>query len=306
MAMQLLVSFCNQQSLDGHPPPYALAELDTVTHRVTPIRLCAPRIGGCAGITGLAAYQDDLLAMLQGEHGALLRLSRQYDIKNVWPLQLVRDGHSLAVVEGMVYVASTGTDAIVEFDPNSNRERICWRASLEGRDSVHLNSLHWSGGTLYATAFGKRKGSLWRTADSGYVVNIGSGQTVAGPLYQPHSATTIRGNDHSALYFCESWRMAVGRDDGQKKFLAHGFTRGLLVTSTQLMVGISQGRARSRSSGAITANLDEPIWETSECSVIICQHLDGDLGHTEPIQTIGLGAYSREIYDLLPLTCCPA
>src|SRR5581483_5589453 len=140
---------------------------------------------------------------------------RQYQVKDVWPLELVKDGHSVAVRAGKAYIASTGTDTIVEFDPDYG-ERVYWKANELGHDTIHLNSLFWNQGNLYATAFGPKKGEVWRSADEGYLMNITTEAVIAAPLYHPHSACAVQGCDDAGIYFCESQRMAVGRADGQR------------------------------------------------------------------------------------------
>jgi hypothetical protein len=299
--MKLLVSFCNQAGIDVEQAPCCLAEVDINTRAVRPIRLNDVRIPQTHGATGLAFFEDDLLVMMQSQPGVLVRLSRRYDVKDVWQLSLVRDGHSLAIANGRIYAASTGTDSIIEFKPSSNRQRVFWRASMTETDSVHLNSLHWRGRSLYATAFGRKKGPLWQSADNGYLFNVTADQVVAGPIYQPHSICRLPESGNDELYFCESWRMALGRENGQRKVLSLGFTRGLAITSSDVFVGVSRGRPASRSTGAIVPNLDGARWANSTCGIVHCRHRNGDLDSTEIVHKIDLEPHGFEVYDILLL-----
>src|SRR5207244_1450590 len=150
---------------------------------VAPVPLRDPRLDSCVGITGLARQGDYLLAMLQSltEPCTLVRLSANYQVKNVWPLALVQDAHSITVAREMIYLASTGTDSVVGVEPGRG-EQVFWRANDFGEDTIHLNSVLCFQGCLYATAFGEKKGERWSTATEGYLLNLSTGRTVVAPI----------------------------------------------------------------------------------------------------------------------------
>ena len=253
---------------------------------MTPVPLEDSRLATCVGVTGLAHVGDDLLAMVQSltEPAMLVRLTHDYRVKDVWPLKQVRDAHSITVAGRKAYIASTGADAIVEFDPEAG-ERLFWRDNEFGDDTIHLNSVLWAHGCLYASAFGKKKGATWASADAGYLLNLTAGTIVAEPIGHPHSVTTLFSSRSDGIYYCESTRHAICRDDGQRLDTGSGFTRGLVATSTHLYVGISQHR-RER---------------TDQCEVRVYARSGGSLGHSRLVKTICLSDYGQEIYDLLPV-----
>lgn len=299
--MKILVSFCNQAEPAAGLPRVVLAVVDDETSRVEPYFLVDRRLPEIGGVTGLAHFGDDLLLVTQSEPFCLVHLTRKLQIKDVWPLSLVRDAHSISVHERRVYIASTGTDAIVAFDFERG-ESVYWRANAEGRHTIHLNSVLWHCGELYATSFGVKRGDLWRSAQDGCLVKVESGQVVLPFLYHPHSAVSGSEGRNNQIYCCESWNQAVRREDGQKLHVGTGYTRGLALTATDLYVGVSTGRLTSRSTGVAVANLDQPEWAESMCGLMVYEFAPGrGLSESRLKKTINLEQYSLEIYDLLLL-----
>jgi hypothetical protein len=246
---------------------------------------------------GLARDGDDLLAVTQGASAALIRLSRHYQVKDVRPLDLVRDAHSLAVKDGIAYIASSGNDAVVAFDPRRGAH-IFWHDNPSGRDTIHLNSVLWNAGNLYATAFGRKKSADWRSAEDGYLRNLTTGRVASAPLNHPHSACVIPGAEHEGIYFCESQRMAVGREDGERLHVGTTYTRGLVATRTHFYVGFSRSRLTSRS---MPPPESPRAWIPGDCGVRIYQRGHGPLSASRPVATITLEEYGQEVYDLLLL-----
>ena len=212
----------------------------------------------------------------------LVRFTTDYRVKNVWPLALVQDAHSVSVARGKVYIASSGTDSVVEFEPGA-AEKVLWRDNDFGEDTIHVNSVLWFQGCLYATAFGKKTGERWSSATEGYLLNLSTGQVVAEPIAHPHSATVSSARE--GIYWCESTHQTVCREDGQRLQTGSGFTRGLIVTATHLYVGISKHR------GALT----------DPCGIRIYERRGDELKTSRLIASIDLSQYGQEIYDLLPL-----
>src|SRR5207302_517263 len=103
-----------------------------------------------------ALYGDDLLTITQSMPACLVRLTREFGVKEVWPLSCVKDGHSIAVYQEMIYIASTGSDAIVKFEPGRG-ESIFWQGGPGDRDTIHVNSICWYQNQLYASIFGPKK-----------------------------------------------------------------------------------------------------------------------------------------------------
>jgi len=292
--MKLLVSLCNK-IVEPIGPPFLL-EVDTVSEEITPIFLDDSRVPPPLGFSGLCPYREGFLAALQTEPTTLLQLSREYQVENVWTLTRVKDARSLAVFEDKIYLVSTGNDAIVEFAPDSE-ERIFWRANHEGKDSIHLNSLAWHEGNLYATAFGKKKGDSWSSADAGFLQNLTTGTCLCEALMHPHSLLVA----DDGFYFCRSRHMSVGKPDGQDLEIGVGYTRGLCVSGEYIWVGVSRGRASSKSLGKVVENPQDSGLLTGLCGVVMYRRNADDLSKSELIGAFWLEDYRTEIYDILPL-----
>jgi hypothetical protein len=292
-AMKFLVSLCNKRPEVDKAPGVWLVECDTEAMTAAPIPLKDLDFPSGIGILGLAEGRGGIVAMLQ-RPSMLVWLTASYGVREVWPLQLARTGHSIAACDDRVYIASTGTDAIVEYNP-SHGESIHWSDNPDGQDTIHLNSILWREGSLYFSALGKKKGDLWSTADEGYLKQLGSGRTVLAPIFHPHSVTA----DGGYLYCCESSRMNVHRSDGDCLVVDGGYVRGLLVQGGVLCVGISRGRTRSQSTGRIVDNPADPGGLTDRCGILVYHTRDGRLSESTPAGWIDLGEYSNEIYDLL-------
>jgi len=295
--MKFLVSLCNKVPEVQKAPGVWLVECDTQAMTATPVYLQDLDFPGTIGVLGIAKCRDRIVAILQGPRMALAWLTPSYRIVELRPLQLVQGGHSIAVCDHRIYIASASTDAIVEYDPSCG-ESIHWSDNADGKDTIHLNSILWHQGSLYFSAFGKKKGELWSTAEEGYLKELSSGRTVLAPLFHPHSVTAYG----EYLYCCESSRIAVHRSDGDCLVVDAGYVRGLLVQSDVLCIGISRGRKRSKSTGKIVDNPADPGELTDRCGVLVYHTREGRLSESNPAGWIDLGEYSNEIYDLLALS----
>src|SRR5437016_10609262 len=80
ISMRFLVSICNQRAEPVRLPGTYLFEIDGDSYTLTPAPLCDARLEACVGITGLARYGDDLLAMVQSldEPCMLVRFTTDY------------------------------------------------------------------------------------------------------------------------------------------------------------------------------------------------------------------------------------
>lgn len=294
--MKFLVSLCNKRPEVKKAPGVWLVECDTETMTAAPIHLQALDLPFVVGILGMAKCRDGIVAMLQGRSSALVWLTASYAVREMRPLRLAQLGHSIAVCDGRIYIASTGTNVIVEYDP-SDGESIHWSDNPGGHDTIHLNSILWHEGSLYFSAFGKKKGGLWNTADEGYLTQLSSGRAVLGPIFHPHSVAAYG----EYLYCCDSSRMTVHRSDGDFMELDGGYVRGLLVDSGVLCVGVSRGRKSSKSTGRIVDNPADPGELTDRCGVLVYHTTAGRLSGSTRTGWIDLNEYGNEIYDLLAL-----
>ena len=296
--MKFLISICNKKkSKQTQLKDVFLFEVSTENWQITPIKLDHLDITSANGITGLVHYQEGIVASIQTNPLKLVYLDKHYNIKNIWTLVKVKDCHSIAVKHQKIYLASCGTDTILEFSPDSGSEKVFWKHGLGEKDIIHLNSLIWHQGELYCTAFGEKKGKLWSSASRGYLMNVFSETVILDHLYHPHSITSTS----EGLFVCDSSRMAVRCSDGQKLVIGQGYIRGLCLISDYIIVGVSKGRMISRSTGKVIGNPADPGEIAGDCKVLIFKRRGKRLEGCELIQKIDLKQYGEEIYDIIQL-----
>lgn len=285
--MKLIVSLCNVPM--GGP----LCEYDLRTGETTGIRIAHPLVRESIGATGLARYRDGLLVALQTEPPVLMHLSMKYEVIAVWPLSSVEDPHSIVVYRDTPYLVSTGTNAIVRVE--DGKETVHWLADCGERDCIHMNSIAWHRGRLYASAFGPRSGELWNSASEGYVIDVESRMPIMREIYHPHSIVSTE----EGLVVCDSSRQRLVCENGQTLAVGGGYTRGLAVTSGQIFVGISRGRIQSRSRGAVVDNPADPGLLTLWCGIRHYFRGQGGIADARLHASIGLQDYGNEIYDIV-------
>ena len=300
--MKILVSICNKKRARGmeHPDVF-LYEVDPDQPEPRPIPLHHPSMLDIGGLTGLARYREGFIAMTQSRSTQVLYVDRQYKVREAWTLSVADDAHSVAVQGDTILIASTGTDAIVRFDPEAGEE-IVWQDNDRRRDTIHLNSVVVFDKDIYATAFGRKrirggkgKDRLWVSADQGFLFNVTRNTRVRYPLYHPHSAIAGR----KGIIFGESHRKTVLNTRGQELQTHSGYIRGIAATEEYLLLGSSKGRKYSRSTGVI---LDEsPDDSLGKCEVLIHGWEDEDLDTCRYRGSVSMETCGREIFDLLVL-----
>lgn len=292
--MKLIISLCNQP-IAGH-----LVEYDGDTGGTALIRIVHPMIPETMGTTGLAPYRDGFLVLVQTEPTLLVHLSMHYEVIDLWPLPSVSEPHSIAVHEGVPYVVSTGTNSVIRVE--EGRETVYWTPESGDQDHIHINSIASHDGRLYASAFGPKAGVLWSDAREGYVVDLESRKPLLRPLYHPHSLIPTG----DGFLICESSRQRLVCEDGQVLPIEGGYARGLAVTRDEIVVGISRGRVRSRSTGIIVNNPADPGLLTDWCGIRRYRRNAKGLAGCELLDAISLQEYANEVYDILVLPMSPA
>jgi len=294
---RLLISVCNKNIAENVKlPEVFLFEVDLKLMQFEPIPIEGLNSEHARGITGLAHYRNGVVALLQYHPSRVAYFSRDYRLIDLWKLSLVVGGHSLAVWNDKIYIASAGTDSIVEFSPEAG-ERVYWCDNEMRLDSIHVNSLVWQDNKLFATAFGKKKGELWNTANYGYIFHVNKGTKIHEPIYHPHSLCI----EKDRFYYCESALASVRSNDGQELKTHLGFTRGLIVSDKYLAVGISRARQRSISTGKPIDIKNEIAPLREQCGILVYRRNGSRLDQCEPIGTIDLSLYANEIFELIPL-----
>jgi hypothetical protein len=290
--MRILVSLCNRRfERCEENRRIFLLHVDTCSRSVRTISLPHEVTRDSLGMTGLTTYPGGYICVVSP--GYLLYISKQLEVQHIYRLTLVRDGHSVIYRDEKCYIVSTGNDSIVEFSPEAG-ESVFWHANGSHADTIHLNSLLWDDAGFWVSAFGPKGGLLWSTADRGYILNILTGDRLMENLYHPHSLA----HAHGVQYFCESSRRRVLSTAGDEVFLPHGYLRGLIVDDGCMLVGVTKGRHRSKSTGAIIDNPADPGTPSCQTGIVVLRR-SGVSGSFEERDYIDLGAHANEIYDIV-------
>jgi GT2 family glycosyltransferase len=142
-----------------------------------------------------------------------------------------------------LFVASTGTNEIVEIDLHNNSIR---RHGFPGTgDAWHINCLAEFNGEIIFSAFGKfseDRGYKGQTLGNGFVASLLSGKELIRGLSQPHSLLVSGGH----LYVIDSETGCLNEYDSGfclKRSLSLGlYPRGLLIRHGVIFVGLSASR----------------------------------------------------------------
>ena len=301
--MKLLVSLCNKKaSVDRERekkmlyPEVFLLEVNTETEEVRPIKIrwwtWKPK-----GVTGILPFRDGFLCLLQAKKHKLFWLDRDYKVKKRWALRMVKDGHSLAEMEGKIYIASTGSDSIVEFIPETGEERTFWKENSSERDTIHVNSMVWVDGHMIISAFGRKSGDQWITARKGFLMDIHTGEKIKDSLFHPHTLLKTE----EGIFFCESANKRVVSIDGSDMLdIKGGYVRGLVIKEDQIAVGISHARKRSKSTGRPN-RMDDELMKSFQtgCGIKIYKRCGQKINDAKFVKFIDLYPYSNEIYDIV-------
>lgn len=297
--MKFLVSICNKQKARGlEDPDHFLYEIDLREDAFpTPVSLNHNRIVAPGGITGLARYKGGYAAVTQSELPQIIHFDSDYRVLEVWDLRDVVDAHSVMVWNDKFYVVASGSDSILELDPDTGEVKTFWRDNEKNKDSIHMNSLVLHAGDLYLTAFGKKRTKHWRSADQGYLYNITRAECTLTPIYHPHTAVSLNGG----IILCESFRSGVMDEQGGYFNTGRGYIRGLAYTEDLLLLGSSTGRNYSRSTGLPVDDSDDPDLSGAACEVLVYGWEKGRLDSCTFLRSISFDKIALEIYDILQI-----
>ena len=201
-------------------------------------------------------------------------------------LDEVHDPHDVSM-EGNDYVVVSTFDNEVVWLSTSGKVKKRWRAPGEP-DSWHLNSLAWTrSGELLVSAFGQneryREWARATGAAKGVLFSPTENKVVLGGFESPHTPTQTTDNEAQKWFLCSSAAgqvlsvdLATSRVDRTLEF--GGWTRGLALCGSTLLVGVSSHRQRSGSAAV--------------ARVVAVDQLTGE-------QVGALPLPAKEIYDLL-------
>ncbi|MFQ5731658.1 MAG: FkbM family methyltransferase [Planctomycetaceae bacterium] len=278
---------------DGEPPTYHLlrmeagAVVDTYDHPVGWLRGFARHDGRLWTIDSMGR----IFRVSVNETGITLEV--------VAESRLASKAHDLLFHDGRFLTAGPDQNAVVSYDPRTGtwEARHPWmpppvpRADVEIRysaDEHHLNSvLPDEDGFLlsYFSESPRPKGKRWRETnlDEGKIVRWGprgfDPAPVATGVYAPHSLRRHAGR----IWWCDSFRRRVCRDDGWRSPDLGGFTRGMAFHRERCIVGLSRSRV-------------DPYPEAKTCGV--CAF---DPANPEDRAVVELDGAFIEVYDVVPL-----
>ncbi len=295
--MDILVSTCNV--FPGRPV-LCLVEADTLAVRVVQLPGEAARHSGARGLWAserfvFVAMQEGGLSQLNPP--ALHVFDREtFDLLFTHDFRSTRDVHSIWGSGETMYVASTGTDEVLQLEmrgPEVISETVLWRPEPDGprADVHHINALCEWRGDLLISAFGKRATKHWSSAVNGFIFNVTRREKVLGNIDNPHSLA-VAGD---TLFYCESRTRTVRACGNGLVQTLPGYTRGLSVAGGKLYVGTSIPRRVSKSTGQ--PDPAAPCASVAQqCSL---SRLSAEDLRIEA--SVDLGLYGQEIYDLLPI-----
>lgn len=298
----ILISFCN---VPAGAPTLGLyrPQAGTLDVLQTP-----PAMAAQGGATGLALGADFLFVattrttgdntgtVASGPSGLFVFDRRDLSLVAEHATQSVFDAHSMILDGGDLLVVSTATNAVVRLCLEGAQlvgEREEWRpaAAESDRDSHHLNAIAYWGDRVVVSAFGARAGAQWSSARDGYVLDIRTGERIAGGIGQPHSVADLGGG---GLAFCESASRRVRLASGDAVEL-QGYTRGLCRAGAGIFAATSRGRLVSRSTRQLT-NRGETGALAGTCALY-----ELTWPGPSPVVRADLDAVGWEVYDLLPV-----
>ena len=295
----ILISFCNPKNLLNltalGKPPLGLLDLETLTCKILrfPIKL-----GLTHGVTGLTASDRFVYLVTQAPRCVLLVCDRlRFTLVSRYIFTLGRDIHSIRLVDDILYAVSTGTDEVIAMPCRGEEvgpERVIWRPPADARreDLHHLNSIVDHQGDLLVSGFDKKAGNKWETVLEGFIYNISKDEVVCRGIKQPHSLFLL----DEKIGFCESRSSIVRMLDDSRTQILPGYSRGVCRSGEHLFVATSARRNVPVPAANVVDDyrLHQP--QQSRCTVNLLSPADFRIQ-----ESIDLGTFASEIYDLLPI-----
>ena len=218
----------------------------------------------------------------------------------------INDVHDVLVCGTSLFIASTGTNEIVEVDIHNQSVR---RHSFPGGgDAWHINCLAEFNGEIIFSAFGKfaeHRGYKGQTRGKGFVAGLCSGKELIQDLSQPHSLFAYE--DHLYLVDSETGRLnEYGSDFHLKRSLFLGiYLRGLLIRNEIIYTGVSASRnvvTETVASNARLLAIDLKDFKQMELLELDAKEVYAISNlHANPQTGLLIAAASRSIEQIKPL-----
>ena len=172
---------------------------------------------------------------------------------------------------------------------------------IAAEDRCHLNGMAVADGRpAYVTCVsGTNVAEGWREhrRDGGMVLDVASGEAVAGGLSMPHSPRLHRG----VLYLIQSGTGEFGRIDPatgafEPICFLQGFARGLAFAGDHALIGVSRPRRDATFEGLALQERLEREGVSPQCAVVAVNLATGDIEHQLVIRGL-----VEELYDVAVL-----
>jgi hypothetical protein len=291
--MRVLISFCNP-SLRSKRKNLLLYDFQSEKGNYL--------LNRWSSCTGLAQDKDYFYAVSHIKVIVKLLVLRKSDNSIVCEkvLRNVSDVHSITVNNKKIYIVSSGTDSVVEYEFDPLSEKINFVKTLWTipnpkalKDTHHINSVFFYKGDIYVSAFGKKEGLRWSTAKHGYIKNISSNENKEWDIYHPHSLFI----EKEKFYYCESALSRVKRDNETIAQLESGYIRGLCLNGDFLVFGVSESRGISKSTGLLNKKEGRNFLSKS-CKIFLYKRKQKSKGYIK-IKEMDLFPKHAEIYDIM-------
>jgi hypothetical protein len=295
--MRALLSFCNE----SRTPDKGVLLFDFATKTGTWFAVgTRSEIMGTRGIAADGKWLYVCYTVGWWEtHVSTYALAEQFELAADYVLGEVKDPHSMCVHDGRLLVASTGTDEIIAYDVEEgaidDAPVTFWRAGRSAEDTHHVNSVASDGNRVVISAFGRKSGEFWSSAENGYIRDVTSDTILREGLRQPHSVRLTA----DRVYFTESSRQTLCEAGGLSIPIGGYVRRCDVVRENSLLVGSNAARRVSRSLGIVTNsnNIEEREGEVvGKCTVA---HVKVQAVPAREFYDVT--PYGKEIYDICAL-----
>lgn len=199
---------------------------------------------------GIAIARDKIIVTQKDEKKdcyLVLYSKEDFSELNKVLIKETKDVHSICVFGGDLAVVSTGTNEVHYYNLKNifNQNEVDpvrkQKTSLTHdvtTDLIHLNGVALRNNRLIISGFGlKNQDDRWNKALGGFVLDLDSNKNLNDTsLLQPHSIFV-----NNYLYYCESGKGKIYKDNEVIMKVDEGYSRGLFVTNDSkiIFVGIS-------------------------------------------------------------------
>src|SRR4030042_6820095 len=267
--MNVVVSFCNQSERVKNKSNLLIIDVFSSRQKWIAHKM------GTNGFTGLAQNKDLMYAVYQSDEssgpGIIVIDKKSWKILIHQSLPELKDPHSIAVDNNILFIVSTGTDKVLQYKFDWTRkkvffEKVLWKPSNSTgtADAHHINSIFMSDNRIYISAFGPKKAEKWSSADDGYIYNVTKNRKEITGIYHPHSVFV----KNNSIYYCESSKRNARKNQKELLKLDSGYTRGLYIKGRYLLLGTSSGRKNSKSTGLVNNPADPGSLE-ADCKLLV-------------------------------------